>query len=293
MHPLFERHDPGSGHPERPERYAAVARAVAASGAEVVEASAAPRDALERVHDADYLAAIERLAASGGGHLDPDTAVNEVSFQAAELASGAALAAVEDVLGGSLDRVFCGGRPPGHHAERVRAMGFCLVNHAAVAAARAAAEADVRVAVLDWDAHHGNGTQAIFYDDPSVLYVSLHQWPFYPGTGAAGERGAGAGEGATVNIPLPAGTSEQAYLEAFDQVAVPALEAFAPDLLVVSAGFDAHRDDPLCSLGLTAGAFARMAQSVAHIGAGQVFVLEGGYDLDALEESTLAVLTAF
>jgi len=293
MHPLFERHDPGRGHPERPERYAAVARAVAASGAEVVEATAAPQDALERVHDAAYLAAIERLADSGGGHLDPDTAVNAVSFQAAELASGAALAAVGDVLAGSLDRVFCAGRPPGHHAERARAMGFCLVNHAAVAAARAADDTEGRVAVLDWDAHHGNGTQAIFYDDPSVLYVSLHQWPFYPGTGAAGERGAGAGQGATVNIPLPAGTSEQVYLDAFDQVAVPALEAFSPDLLIVSAGFDAHRDDPLCSLGLTAGAFARMAQSVGHIGVGQVFVLEGGYDLDALEESTLAVLTAF
>jgi acetoin utilization deacetylase AcuC-like enzyme len=147
--------------------------------------------------------------------------------------------------------------------------------------------------VLDWDAHHGNGTQAIFYEDPSVLYVSLHQWPFYPGTGAAGERGAGAGEGTTVNVPLPAGTSEDTYLEAFDEVAVPALEAFSPDLLIVSAGFDAHRDDPLCSLGLSAEAFARMAESVAHIGVGQVFVLEGGYDLHALEESTLAVLTAF
>jgi len=202
------------------------------------------------------------------------------------------VAAVDAVVEGEVDRAFCGGRPPGHHAERARAMGFCLINHASVAAAHARRSSAARVAILDWDAHHGNGTQAIFYDDPAVLYVSLHQWPFYPGTGAADERGAGAGEGATVNIPVPAGIGEADYLELFDDVALPAVRAFAPDLLIVSAGFDAHRDDPLCSLGLTAGAFGRMTESVADIGSGQVFVLEGGYDLDALEESVLAVLTA-
>jgi acetoin utilization deacetylase AcuC-like enzyme len=291
MHPLFEGHDPGYGHPERPARYAAVERAVAAAGAPVEPAVEAPRGDLEQVHDAAYLSAVERLAAAGCGHLDPDTAVNDVSFRAAALASGAALAAVDAVIDGEIERAFCGGRPPGHHAERARAMGFCLINHAAVAAAHARRSSAARVAILDWDAHHGNGTQAIFYDDPSVLYVSLHQWPFYPGTGAADQRGAGAGEGATVNVPVPAGIGEADYLELFDQVALPAVRSFAPDLLVVSAGFDAHRDDPLCSLGLTAGAFARMTESVADIGSGQVFVLEGGYDLDALEESVLAVLT--
>ena len=292
MHPLFEGHDPGLGHPERPARYSAVERAVVASGAPVEPASEAPRGDLEQVHDAAYLTAVERLAAAGGGHLDPDTAVNDVSFRAAALASGAAVAAVDAVVEGEVDRAFCGGRPPGHHAERARAMGFCLINHASVAAAHARRSSAVRVAILDWDAHHGNGTQAIFYDDPSVLYVSLHQWPFYPGTGAAAERGAGSGEGTTVNIPVPAGIGEADYLELFDDVALPAVRAFAPDLLIVSAGFDAHRDDPLCSLGLTAGAFGRMTESVADIGSGQVFVLEGGYDLDALEESVLAVLTA-
>ncbi len=291
MHPLFEGHDPGYGHPERPARYAAVERAVAAAGAPVEPAQEASRGDLEQVHDAAYLSAVERLAAFGGGHLDPDTAVNDVSFRAAVLASGAALAAVDAVIDGEIERAFCGGRPPGHHAERARAMGFCLINHAAVAAAHARRSSAARVAVLDWDAHHGNGTQAIFYDDPSVLYVSLHQWPFFPGTGAADERGAGAGEGATVNVPVPAGIGEADYLELFDQVALPAVRSFAPDLLIVSAGFDAHRDDPLCSLGLTAGAFARMTESVADIGSGQVFVLEGGYDLGALEESVLAVLT--
>jgi len=291
MHPLFEGHDPGYGHPERPARYAAVERAVAAAGAPVESAVEAPRGDLEQVHDAAYLSAVERLAAAGGGHLDPDTAVNDASFRAAALASGAALAAVDAVIDGEIERAFCGGRPPGHHAERARAMGFCLINHAAVAAAHARRSSAARVAILDWDAHHGNGTQAIFYDDPSVLYVSLHQWPFYPGTGAADQRGAGAGMGATVNVPVPAGIGEADYLELFDQVALPAVRSFAPDLLIVSAGFDAHRDDPLCSLGLTSGAFARMTESVADIGSGQVFVLEGGYDLDALEESVLAVLT--
>ena len=291
MHPLFERHDPGYGHPERPARYAAVERAVAAAGAPVESAVEAPRGDLEQVHDAAYLSAVERLAAAGGGHLDPDTAVNDASFRAAALASGAALAAVDAVIDGEIERAFCCGRPPGHHAERARAMGFCLINHAAVAAAHARRSSAARVAILDWDAHHGNGTQAIFYDDPSVLYVSLHQWPFYPGTGAADQRGAGAGVGATVNVPVPAGIGEADYLELFDQVALPAVRSFAPDLLIVSAGFDAHRDDPLCSLGLTSGAFARMTESVADIGSGQVFVLEGGYDLDALEESVLAVLT--
>jgi acetoin utilization deacetylase AcuC-like enzyme len=290
MHPLFEAHDPGLGHPERPARYAAVERAVAAAGATVETAVEAPRGDLEQVHDAAYLAALEQLAAAGGGRIDPDTAVIDVSFRAAELASGAALAAVDAVVEGEIDRAFCAGRPPGHHAERARAMGFCLVNHAAVAAAHARCSSAARVAILDWDAHHGNGTQAIFYDDPSVLYVSLHQWPFYPGTGSVEERGAGAGEGATVNIPVAAGIGEDDYLELFDGVALPALRSFAPDLLIVSAGFDAHRDDPLCSLGLTAGAFGRMAESVADIGSGQVFVLEGGYDLNALEESVRAVL---
>jgi acetoin utilization deacetylase AcuC-like enzyme len=171
-------------------------------------------------------------------------------------------------------------------------MGFCLVNHAAVAAWHARAAGVERVAVLDWDAHHGNGTQAIFWEDPDVLYVSLHQYPFYPGTGSRAERGAGAGEGATVNIPLAAGTSEREFLDAFDGEALPALRDFDPGLLIVSAGFDAHRDDPLCSLGLSAAAFGTMTRSVRDIGAGPVMILEGGYDLTALFESVSEALTA-
>jgi acetoin utilization deacetylase AcuC-like enzyme len=292
MHPLFHLHDPGPWHPERPARAVAVERAVAASGAETVVPGPAPQAALERVHDPDHLAAIERLCRAGGGALDPDTVVGEPSWDAALHASGAVVEAVDAVLSGEIGSAFCGGRPPGHHAESDRAMGFCLVNHVAVGAAHARAASAERVAVLDWDAHHGNGTQAIFEDDPAVLYVSLHQWPFYPGTGAASERGTGAGEGATVNVPLPAGTSEAAYLEAFHGVAVPALQAFAPDLLLVSAGYDAHRDDPLCSLGLSSAAFGELTTAVAGIGAGPVLVLEGGYDLAALETGVAATLSA-
>jgi acetoin utilization deacetylase AcuC-like enzyme len=171
-------------------------------------------------------------------------------------------------------------------------LGFCIVNHVAVAAAHARASGVERVAVLDWDAHHGNGTQAMFWTDPSVLYVSLHQFPFYPGTGAASERGAGDGAGATVNVPLRAGTSQGEFLAAFRDAALPTLREFDPGLLLVSAGFDAHAHDPLCRLGLRADAFATMTRELRGIGAGPVMVLEGGYDLTALRDSVAAVLAA-
>jgi acetoin utilization deacetylase AcuC-like enzyme len=291
MADVFRCHDPGP-HPERPARYDAVSEAVAGSGAEVVEAPVAPIGALERVHDAAYLAAMERYCAEGGGQLDADTIVNDCSFEAARRASGAAMAAVDAVLAGEVGSAFTCGRPPGHHAEPATPMGFCIVNHVAVAAAHARAAGVDRVAVLDWDAHHGNGTQAMFWTDPAVLYVSLHQFPFYPGTGAASERGEGAGAGATVNVPLRAGTSQGEFLAAFRDVALPALHDFDPDLLLVSAGFDAHAADPLCQLGLGADAFATMTRELRGIGPGPVMVLEGGYDLAALRDSVAAVLSA-
>ena len=185
MTPAFRAHDPGPGHPESPQRYDAVAAAVTASGAEVVEPRPASPEALERVHDPRHLELLRRLAETGGGAIDPDTVVGPPSFDAARLASGAAVAAVNAVLDGEVDTAFCAGRPPGHHAEPARAMGFCLINHVAVAAAHARWRGVERVAILDWDAHHGNGTQAAFWRDPSVLYVSLHQFPHYPGTGTA------------------------------------------------------------------------------------------------------------
>jgi len=293
MHDLFEQHDPGPGHPERPARYGAARAAVLASGAPVLPAPAAPRAALERVHGPAYLDLVERFCAGGGGGLDADTVVGEASWPAALRAAGGAIAAVDLVAGGA-SGAFGVGRPPGHHAERSRAMGFCIVNSVAVAAAHAREVLGMdRVAVLDWDAHHGNGTQAIFYDDAAVLYVSLHQYPFYPGTGAASERGAGAGEGATVNLPLPAGCVEHEYLAVFRDHALEALRRFRPQLLIVSAGFDAHRDDPLCELGLSSAAFGTMAAELGAIDCGRVFVLEGGYHLRALEQSVAAVLNAF
>jgi acetoin utilization deacetylase AcuC-like enzyme len=291
MADVFRCHDPGP-HPERPARYDAVREAVAGSAAEVVEAPTAPVEALARVHDGAYLAAMERYCAAGGGQLDPDTIVNDCSFEAALRASGAAMAAVDAVLAGEIVSGFTCGRPPGHHAEPAIPMGFCIVNHVAVAAAHARACGVERVAVLDWDAHHGNGTQAMFWTDPSVLYVSLHQFPFYPGTGAASERGEGEGAGATVNVPLRAGTSQGEFLAAFRDAALPALRDFDPGLLMVSAGFDAHASDPLCQLGLRADAFATMTRELRGVGAGPVMVLEGGYDLTALRDSVSAVLAA-
>jgi acetoin utilization deacetylase AcuC-like enzyme len=291
MADLFRRHDPGP-HPDRPARYDAVSEAVAVSGAEVAEAPPAPLDALLEIHDRRYLEALERICAEGGGALDPDTVVNGASYAAAARASGAAMAAVDAVLSGEIRAAFTCGRPPGHHAERATPMGFCIINHVAVAAAHARAAGVERVAVLDWDAHHGNGTQAAFWDDPAVLYVSLHQFPLYPGTGAVSERGGGEGAGATVNIPLAAGTGNDEFLDAFRAQALPALRDFDPGLLLVSAGFDAHRADPLTDLSVDTEAFATMTRELRGIGAGPVMVLEGGYDLTALRDSTAAVLTA-
>jgi len=292
MTPAFRAHDPGPGHPESPRRYDAVAAAVTGSGLEIVEPKPASPEALERVHDPRLLELVRRLCESGGGAIDPDTVVGPPSYEASRLASGAAVAAVNAVLDGEIESAFCAGRPPGHHAEPSRAMGFCLTNHVAVAAAHARWREVERVAILDWDAHHGNGTQAAFWRDPSVLYVSLHQFPHYPGTGTPSERGDGDGEGTTLNLPLAAGTTEELFLATFRAMALPAVQAFDPGLLLVSAGFDAHQDDPLCSLGLSADAFGVMTAELAGVGAGQIYVLEGGYDLAALEQSTAAVLAA-
>jgi acetoin utilization deacetylase AcuC-like enzyme len=295
MHDLFATHDPGPMHPENPGRATAVAAAVRrAAGVRVVAAPAARVEALERVHDPGYLEWVRGVCESGGGRLDADTVVGPRSFDAALRACGGTIAGVDAVLAGDAGAAFVAGRPPGHHAERALAMGFCIVNQAAVGAAHARAGGVERVAILDWDVHHGNGTQAIFWDDPAVLYVSLHQfgWGFYPGTGVAAERGGDAAVGATLNLPLAVGTQQAEYLEAFRSAALPALADHRPQLVLVSSGFDAHRADPLGSLGLGEDAFATMTREVAGVGAPQVHVLEGGYDLRALEVSVAAVLEA-
>jgi acetoin utilization deacetylase AcuC-like enzyme len=226
---------------------------------------------------------LEAFCAAGGGRIDADTSAGASSWDAALLAAGAGLDAVERLERGDGSAAFCVVRPPGHHATPGRAMGFCLLNNVAVTAA-ALADRGERVLVYDWDAHHGNGTQDAFYDDRRVLYVSAHQWPLYPGTGALDETGEGPGKGYTINLPLPPGTTGDVYLAAFDEVVAPAVERFDPTWVIVSAGFDAHRADPLTGLNLTAGDFADLTERLLGVApAGRVVAfLEGGYDLQAL-----------
>jgi acetoin utilization deacetylase AcuC-like enzyme len=294
-HPAYLEHLTGPGHPERPSRLAAVTRA--AAGTELAEALvpvepiAATRSELELVHPPVYLDRLDAIAEAGGGWIDADTVMSPRSATAASLAAGAGLTAVRELGAGGAAAAFCAVRPPGHHATRTGSMGFCLVSNIAVTAA-ALAEAGERVWVFDFDAHHGNGTQDVFDDDPRVLFVSTHQWPLYPGTGWRTECGSGAGRGTTVNVPLPPGATGDVYLKAFDEVIAPVVDRFAPTWLLISAGFDAHRDDPITDLGLTAGDFAALAQrAIAHVSPGHtVAMLEGGYDLDALSSSTRALL---
>jgi len=297
--PQCDAHDPGPGHPERAERLAAIeARLVASGLAAQLERYApepAPRAALERVHPRAYLEHVERAIRSGATCVDStDANVCPASFEAALAAAGGALLAVDGVLSGRWTRAFAGLRPPGHHAEEAFAMGFCLFNNAAVAARHAqAAHGLARVAIVDWDVHHGNGTQHLFEEDGSVFYASLHQYPHYPGTGAARERGRGAGAGTTLNCPQPAGSGDREWLAAFEGVVLPALEDFRPELVVVSAGFDAHRLDPLSQTRLSEESYAVMTRGLLELaercaGGRLVSLLEGGYSLEGLAASVEA-----
>ncbi|HVW23935.1 MAG TPA: histone deacetylase [Polyangiaceae bacterium] len=304
--PLFVEHQaPGPGsapgaHPERPERLEAARQGLFSALGESQMKALSPRDAtaeeLGRVHEPRY---VEELARTSGrrGYLDADTFYAPGSHAAAVRAAGGCIAMVEDVLAGNAAYGVALVRPPGHHARPGTAMGFCLLNNIAVAAAHARANSCARVAIVDWDVHHGNGTQEMFYDDPSVLYVSLHQWPLYPGTGARGEVGAGDGVGATVNVPLSPGAGDAAYVAAMDRIVAPAVAEFAPDLLLLSAGYDAHERDPLAAMRLTAWGYAEMTRRLVAAMpkgfAGRLgIVLEGGYDLSALQESLGATIAA-
>jgi acetoin utilization deacetylase AcuC-like enzyme len=293
--PRHAAHDPGRGHPERPERLRAVLDGVYAAADDavvVLEPRLAARGEVERVHAPDYLDRLEQFCRQGGGPLDPDTAVSAESWDAALLAAGAGIAAVDALERGDGDAAFCAVRPPGHHALPARAMGFCLLNNVAITAAHLRARG-AHVLVLDWDAHHGNGTQDVFFADPGVLYVSLHEWPLYPGTGRLDEVGTGPGAGTTVNFPLPAGATGDVYLAAIDTVVAPVAEAFRPDWVLVSAGFDAHRADPLTGLALSAGDFADLTARVLGLAPPRrtVCFLEGGYDLAALRDSVIATVS--
>ena len=291
--PAFRAHDPGRGHPERAARLEAVHDGLTGAGVGDSLVDLAPRDAtvaeLERVHSAALLDGLRRLSESGGGAIDPDTTTSSGSWAAAVRAAGAGLAAAEALERGDGDAAFLALRPPGHHATAARAMGFCLVNHVAVTAA-ALVDRGERVLVVDYDAHHGNGTQDIFYAEPRVLYVSFHEWPLYPGTGRLHDTGSGAGAGTTCNFPVPAGATGDLYLRGLEEVVAPLVEGFAPTWVLVSAGFDAHRADPLTGLALSAGDYGLLARRVAAFApAGRVIAfLEGGYDLEALRGSVAA-----
>ncbi|HTN80831.1 MAG TPA: histone deacetylase [Acidimicrobiales bacterium] len=296
-HPRFRDHATGPGHPERPARLDAVLAGAEWGGVvdDLVhlEPRAATREEMERVHPARYLDALERLCQSGGGRIDPDTRASEASWEAACLGAGAGLASIETLDGAGASAAFCAVRPPGHHATPTRAMGFCLVNNVAITAAALAARGE-RVVIVDFDAHHGNGTQDCFYADPRVLYVSFHEYPLYPGTGAISEVGEGAGRGTTINFPFPAGTTGDSYRAAIDEVLLGAIERFEPTWMILSAGFDAHRRDPLTGLALSAGDFADItARLIPLVPSGRrIAFLEGGYDLQALADSTAACLGA-
>jgi acetoin utilization deacetylase AcuC-like enzyme len=293
-------HDGDRGHPERPARVDAVMAGVAdvalelGSDLEILAPEPAGVAALARVHTAGYLQRLEEFCLGGGGQLDPDTFAKADSWEAAQLSAGAGLQAIETLRRRGDGVAFVATRPPGHHALADRAMGFCLLNNVAVSAAALVAEGE-RVLIVDWDVHHGNGTQALFWDDPSVLYVSTHQSPFYPGTGDAGEVGGDEAPGLTVNIPLPGGATGDVLRRALDEVAAPVIETFDPTWVLISAGFDAHRADPLADLALSSADFAALARTVAGYAPqpGRVVVhLEGGYDLGALRTSVAATLGA-
>ena len=296
----FADHLTPPGHPERVERHAVmqvVASEFRQRGGDVREPRAATEDEIVRVHDRDHLTLIGETAGRAVA-LDAETFTSPDTYEVACLAAGAAISAVDHVLdGGPGTRAMALVRPPGHHAERNRPMGFCFFNNVAIGAAHARARGLARVAVVDYDVHHGNGTQWSFYSDPSVLYVSSHQFPYYPGTGAADEIGTGAGEGFTVNLPLAAGATDADYERVYSTIAEPILRAFKPELILVSAGFDAYKDDPLAAMRLEAGCFGRLTAALASIanaccGGRLVVVTEGGYDLKGLADSLRATIHA-
>jgi acetoin utilization deacetylase AcuC-like enzyme len=297
-HPLSLEHDTGA-HPEQPARIVAIEGELERRGwlgYEVRESPAVPAQVLRAVHPDPYVTSISRLCIAGGGWIDMDTVVSERSYDAALRAAGGAVALVDALLGGGGPRAGASlHRPPGHHAEAARAMGFCLFNNVAVAARHALdAHGAGRVAILDWDVHHGNGTNDIFYASPDVLYVSIHEWPLYPGTGAAGDIGSGEGAGCTVNLPVPGGSGDETWCSLVEHVVVPVVEEYGPSLVLLSAGFDAHADDPLAGCRVSDAGYAAMAASMRRL-ADRLdvplgLVLEGGYELAALARSVAAVL---
>ena len=298
--PRYREHRGPPGHPERPERLAAVAEAldVVRPALLALPARAADDEEILRVHERTLVSSVAAAAAAAPARLDPDTFVSSRSHEVARLAAGAAIDLAAAVASGAAASGLAAVRPPGHHAETDRAMGFCLFNNVAIAARALQAVHGVdKHLVVDWDVHHGNGTLQAFEADPSVLYFSMHQFPYYPGTGSFGEIGVGHGEGATVNVPLPAGSGDAEYVGVVQRVLAPVLRAFRPELILVSAGFDAHRDDPLAAMEVSCAGYEAMAAWLRALaddvcGGRVAFVLEGGYAASGLREGVAAVLAA-
>jgi acetoin utilization deacetylase AcuC-like enzyme len=299
-HPASLDHDTGHGHPERADRIRAIEGHLESRewlGWQPVEAPAATEEQLLRVHPAEYVELVRTMSARSAA-FDLDTPTSPGSYEAALRAAGGACALVESLLSGGERTGFSALRPPGHHAETATAMGFCLFANVAVAARHALGPLGAeRVLVVDWDVHHGNGTNAIFHESREVLFVSIHQFPFWPGTGPLADVGSGEGEGYSINLPVPGGTGEATFLSLIEHVVMPVARAYRPDLILISAGYDAHRDDPLGGLRLATSSFAGMASRLRalgeELGAPVGAVLEGGYDLDALASSvaeTMATL---
>jgi acetoin utilization deacetylase AcuC-like enzyme len=300
FHPAYLAHDTGPSHPESPERLRTIQRALKESGAlarlEQPVLPDRPRegilDWIRMVHSPSHVQRIESIRrVKGLDYLDGDTPVSAGSHDAAVFAVEGTLAAVDAVAAGRATNAFCAVRPPGHHAESNRAMGFCLFNNVAVAARYIQQVHRLeKILIIDWDVHHGNGTQEIFYDDPTVFYFSVHQWPLYPGTGREEERGRAKGEGFTLNCPLPPGRGDLEYAAVFEKILRPAVDAFQPSFILISAGFDAHRDDPLAGMRVTESGFGEMTRCAVgwaerHCRGRIVSCLEGGYNLDALARS--------
>lgn len=293
FHPDFLEHRiEGVDHPERPERLSAILAKIIESGLinEVKNIAPVPHDTkwIERVHPRDYINRVRNSCLQAPAFLDPDTYINRKSCDVAELAVSAVLTACDRVMEKQVRNAFCAVRPPGHHAEKNRAMGFCIFNNVAVAARYLQEKYSLsRILIVDWDVHHGNGTQDIFYEDPSVMYFSVHEYPYYPGTGSREEKGRGDGYGTTLNVPLRAGSGDHEVISAFKEILLPAALTFKPDFILISAGFDAHEKDPIASLNMTVDGYGEITSIVNELAMklceGRIVsVLEGGYDLAAL-----------